>query len=196
MAYLSSFDLGVQTYAVNRLTQAYARGDLEEYRRVQHTAFAFYFRLALLGSVALSAFGWWAPIRFWFHLSLTDQHSVSLIVLLTGTRVFASKAFVAPDHSQPKRVFRVDRRGRGGYLARFQPDRCLLGRDNGIGAFCDYPHTGQFHPAVSGPVRPLVVYELDRFGRAARQAEAALSVPVSGVRNCGRVRGSCRFAVV
>jgi O-antigen/teichoic acid export membrane protein len=84
VAYLSSFDLGVQTYAVNRLTQAYARGDLQEYRRVQHTAFAFYFCLALLGSVALTAFGWWAPIGLWFHLSLTGQHSVALIVLLLG----------------------------------------------------------------------------------------------------------------
>jgi O-antigen/teichoic acid export membrane protein len=83
-AYLSSFDLGVQTYAVNRLTQAYARGDLQEYRQVQHTAFAFYFCLAMLGSVALSAFGWWAPVRSWFHLSLTGQHSVALIVLLLG----------------------------------------------------------------------------------------------------------------
>lgn len=86
VAYLSSFDLGVQTYAVNRLTQAYARGDLQEYRQVQHTAFAFYFCLALLGSVALTAFGWWAPVRLWFHLSLTDQHSVALIVLLLGVQ--------------------------------------------------------------------------------------------------------------
>ncbi|HXM66389.1 MAG TPA: hypothetical protein VN911_06630, partial [Candidatus Acidoferrum sp.] len=84
VAYLSSFDLGVQTYAVNRLTQAYARGDLQEYRQVQHTAFAFYFCFALSGSAALIAFGWWAPIRLWFHLSLTDQHSVALIVVLLG----------------------------------------------------------------------------------------------------------------
>jgi O-antigen/teichoic acid export membrane protein len=84
VAYLSSLDLGVQTYAVNRLTQAYARGDLHEYREVQHTAFAFYFCLALLGSVALTAFGLWAPIRPLLHLSLTDQHSVFLIVLLLG----------------------------------------------------------------------------------------------------------------
>src|SRR6266550_7806953 len=56
VAYLSSLDLGVQTYAVNRLTQAHARGDLQEYRRVQHTAFVFYFCLALLGSVALTGF--------------------------------------------------------------------------------------------------------------------------------------------
>jgi len=84
VAYLSSLDLGVQTYAVNRLTQAYARGDLQEYRCLQHTAFAFYFCLALLGSVALAAFALWAPIGSWFHVSLTDRHSVFLIVLLLG----------------------------------------------------------------------------------------------------------------
>jgi O-antigen/teichoic acid export membrane protein len=84
VGYLSSLDLGVQTYAVNRLTQAYAQDDVQEYRRVQHTAFAFYFCLALLGSVALIAFGLWAPIRSWFHVSITDQHSTFLIVLLLG----------------------------------------------------------------------------------------------------------------
>ena len=84
VAYLSSLDLGVQTYAVNRLTQAYAQGDLREYRRVQHTAFAFYFCLALIGSVALTAFAWWAPIRSWLHVHMTDQHAVFLVVLLLG----------------------------------------------------------------------------------------------------------------
>ena len=49
VAYLSCLHLGVQTWAVNRLTQAYARGDMEEYRRVRDTAFAFYFFLALFG---------------------------------------------------------------------------------------------------------------------------------------------------
>jgi len=38
VAYLSSFDLEVQTYAVNRLTQAYARGHLQEYRRCNKTS--------------------------------------------------------------------------------------------------------------------------------------------------------------
>jgi O-antigen/teichoic acid export membrane protein len=84
VAYLSSLDLGVQTYAVNRLTQAYAQGDLQEYRRVQHTAFAFYLCLAVVGSVGLAVFALWAPIRFWFHVSLTNQHSVFQIVLLLG----------------------------------------------------------------------------------------------------------------
>src|SRR5579864_6564245 len=72
VAYFSCLHLGVQTWAVNRLTQAYARGDMEEYRRVRDTAFGFYFCLALVGSVALAAFAWWAPVGSWFHLSATS----------------------------------------------------------------------------------------------------------------------------
>src|SRR5579864_7356590 len=84
VAYLSKLDLGVQTYTVNRATQAYARGDLEEYRRVQDTSFTFYLCLALLGTVLITGFAWWAPIGYWFHLSLTDHHAVFLIVILLG----------------------------------------------------------------------------------------------------------------
>jgi O-antigen/teichoic acid export membrane protein len=53
---------------------------------VQHTAFTFYFFLAMFGSVALTFFGLWAPVRAWLHVSLTDQHSVLLIVLLLGAQ--------------------------------------------------------------------------------------------------------------
>ena len=84
VAYLSKLDLGVQTYTVNRATQAYARGDLEEYRRVQDTSFTFYLCLALLGTVLITGFAWWVPIRRWFHLSLTDHHAVFLIIILLG----------------------------------------------------------------------------------------------------------------
>ena len=83
VAYFSCLHLGVQTYAVNRLTQAYARGDMEEYRRVRDTAFAFYLGVALLGSVALTAFAAWAPVGPWFHLSLAG-HAIFLVLLLLG----------------------------------------------------------------------------------------------------------------
>jgi O-antigen/teichoic acid export membrane protein len=84
VAYFSCLHLGVQTWAVNRLTQAYARGDVEEYRRVRDTAFGFYFCLALLGSIALAAFAWWAPVGSWFHLSATSRYGIFLVLLLLG----------------------------------------------------------------------------------------------------------------
>src|SRR5258708_38300858 len=46
VSYLSGLDIGMQQAAINRLTQAYALGDLKDYRRVQHTAIAFYVALA------------------------------------------------------------------------------------------------------------------------------------------------------
>jgi O-antigen/teichoic acid export membrane protein len=83
VAYFSTFHLGVQTYAVNRLTQAYARGDMEEYRRVRDAAFAFYVGVALVGSAALTAFAARAPVGAWFHLSLAG-HAVFFVLLLLG----------------------------------------------------------------------------------------------------------------
>ncbi|HKU21276.1 MAG TPA: hypothetical protein VJQ50_09705, partial [Terriglobales bacterium] len=83
VAYFSAFHLGVQTWAVNRLTQAYARGDMEDYRRVRDTAFAFYVGIAVVGSAALTAFAAWAPVGSWFHLSLTG-HAVFLVLVLLG----------------------------------------------------------------------------------------------------------------
>ncbi|HET7212969.1 MAG TPA: hypothetical protein VFL79_05240, partial [Terriglobia bacterium] len=84
VAYFSCLHLGVQTWAVNRLTQAYARGDMEEYRRVRDTAFTFYSCLALFGSAVLTAFGWWAPVGVWFHLSFTGRQGIFLVLLLLG----------------------------------------------------------------------------------------------------------------
>ena len=46
VGYLASLDIGMQWAAVNRLTQAYARNDLEEYRTVQHSSFFFYLLLS------------------------------------------------------------------------------------------------------------------------------------------------------
>jgi len=84
VAYFSCLHLGVQTWAVNRLTQAYARGDMEEYRRVRDTAFGFYSCLALAGSTVLAAFAWWTPVRSWFHLSATSRNDIFIVLLLLG----------------------------------------------------------------------------------------------------------------
>ncbi|HJS97721.1 MAG TPA: hypothetical protein VJ756_01430, partial [Terriglobales bacterium] len=84
VTYFSCLHLGVQTWAVNRLTQAHARGDMEDYRRVRDTAFGFYFCLALVGSTVLAAFAWWAPVGSWFHLSATSRYGIFVVLLLLG----------------------------------------------------------------------------------------------------------------
>src|SRR5260370_7127339 len=42
VGYLSGLDIGMQQAVVNRLTQPYARKNLEEYRSVHHTPLPFY----------------------------------------------------------------------------------------------------------------------------------------------------------
>jgi O-antigen/teichoic acid export membrane protein len=84
VAYFSCLHLGVQTWAVNRLTHAYARGEMEEYRRVRDTAFGFYFCLALAGSTVLAVFAFFAPVGSWFHLSITSRYGIFFVLLLLG----------------------------------------------------------------------------------------------------------------
>jgi O-antigen/teichoic acid export membrane protein len=84
VAYLSNLDFSVQTYAVNRLTQAYAKGDLNEYRIIQHTAFKFYLVVATIGTVAVVLLALLAPIKAWFNLAITSSGGVAWVVLLLG----------------------------------------------------------------------------------------------------------------
>ena len=47
VAYLSLTDLGGQLYIVNRLTQAYALGDVPQFRKILHTGLALFLILPL-----------------------------------------------------------------------------------------------------------------------------------------------------
>src|SRR5215467_7679436 len=86
VSYLTSLDFGMQQAAVNRLTQAYARGDLVEYRAVQHTALAFYLLLAT--SVTLFAAGaWLVPITRWLGLKITSPATATDVVVLLAVYV-------------------------------------------------------------------------------------------------------------
>src|SRR5262245_20780057 len=40
VSYFASLDIGMQQASINRMTKAYAKGNFEEYRSVQHTALA------------------------------------------------------------------------------------------------------------------------------------------------------------
>ena len=84
VSYLSSLDIGMQQASVNRLTQAYARGKLNEYRTIQHTTLAFY--LALAAGVTLIAIGVASllPLSQWIGLRVTNPIIANrVIVLLT-----------------------------------------------------------------------------------------------------------------
>jgi O-antigen/teichoic acid export membrane protein len=65
VAYFSVTDLGMNSAAVNAMTAAYARGDLDHYSRLQGSAMAFYLGMAASLSVAFGLFGIIAPVPAW-----------------------------------------------------------------------------------------------------------------------------------
>src|SRR5262249_47135811 len=89
VSYLTSLDFGMQQAAVNRLTQAYARGDLAEYRRVQHTAVAFYLLLATAVTVVATG-AWLLPISRWLGLKVTSPGTATLAIFLLAAYVMWS----------------------------------------------------------------------------------------------------------
>ena len=79
--------MGMQSYVLNRLTQAFARGNIAEYRRQQHSAMAFYLTLATIGTLGISAIALWAPLTRWFNLVHTPREVAALIIVLLGAQV-------------------------------------------------------------------------------------------------------------
>jgi len=90
VSYLSSLDVGVQQASVNRLTQAYAKGDLNQYRTVQHTATAFYIALATTITVIMMALAWLLPLPNWIGLKQTDPSTARIVIMLLATYVMWS----------------------------------------------------------------------------------------------------------
>jgi O-antigen/teichoic acid export membrane protein len=90
VSYFASLDTGMQQAAINRLTKAYARGNFEEYRSVQHTALAFYLALAIGGTCLAAAVFQVAPVSQWIGLKLTSPATARLVpVLLAGYFVWS-----------------------------------------------------------------------------------------------------------
>jgi len=86
VSYLTSLDFGMQQAAVNRLTQAYARGDLVEYRTVQHTALAFYLLLAT-GVTIVATGAWLVPVSRWLGLKVTSPATATVVIVLLALHV-------------------------------------------------------------------------------------------------------------
>jgi O-antigen/teichoic acid export membrane protein len=87
VAYLTALDLGLNTAATNRLTQAYARHELEAYRRYQQSGLVFYGSVALLGAVILGAVVWWVPVPRWLGITVTDPVESGQVLWLLGVQI-------------------------------------------------------------------------------------------------------------
>jgi glycosyltransferase involved in cell wall biosynthesis/O-antigen/teichoic acid export membrane protein len=86
-SYLSTLDVGLNTAGVNRLTQAYARGNREAYARYQDSAIAFYTVLAGGGSIVWAVLVWQLPLGSWLTLSQTPDIEAAWVTWLLGVQV-------------------------------------------------------------------------------------------------------------
>jgi len=85
VGYLASLDIGMQWAAVNRLTQAYAKSDWDEYRAVQHSSLLFYLVLSAGVTLLMTILVWFLPVSRWIGLKVTTPTTATLaIILLAG----------------------------------------------------------------------------------------------------------------
>jgi len=84
--YLSTLDLGLHSAVTNRLTQAYARNDLREYVRFQHSALAFYAVLAVSVGMLLVLGAWHLPLHRWLGLKHASRNDAFWVVVLLGSQ--------------------------------------------------------------------------------------------------------------
>jgi O-antigen/teichoic acid export membrane protein len=87
VAYLTGLDIGMQQATVNRLTQAYARNDLESYQRIQQTALLFYVVLATGVTFVIASLGWFLPVAPWLGLKMTRPSVAAGVIALLGAYV-------------------------------------------------------------------------------------------------------------
>ena len=86
-AYFSTLDLGMNSAVGNKMLAAYAKGDMRDYSRSQHSALAFYLALAAGGSLLVGAAVLLFPISHWIGLKLTPPGVASLVIWLLAVQV-------------------------------------------------------------------------------------------------------------
>lgn len=90
VAYVSILDIGMQMYAVNRLTQCYTRGETAEYIRVLHSAFFLSLVISSSALVVLTISLAMLPLEKWFNFTITDHTTAVLVAVLLAVQVVAA----------------------------------------------------------------------------------------------------------
>lgn len=93
VAYLSTLDLGMQTYVVNRLNQCHALRRMDEYTRVLHTGMLVNTAIPFAGLLAALPLIFLAPITSWLQLKETDPHTAAWVTAILSLQVVYSIAY-------------------------------------------------------------------------------------------------------
>jgi len=90
VAYLSTLDLGMQTYVVNRLNQFHALDQMSEYTRVLHTGLLLNVVLPLIGFTVALPILLMAPLSQWLQLKETSPSTAALVAVLLSLQMVYS----------------------------------------------------------------------------------------------------------
>src|SRR5919197_1173995 len=101
ITYLGSLDIGMQQAVINRLTQAYAKGDFDAYRSIQHTAMTFYLVLASGVTLIVAGLASVLPLSHWMGMRLTEASTVRVVVTLLAMYVMWSMPMRLIGHAYP-----------------------------------------------------------------------------------------------
>src|SRR5262245_54005084 len=82
VAYLSTLDLGMQTYVVNRLNQCYSLGQMDEYTRVLHSGLLVNLAIPLAGFCIALPLLFTAPLGRWLQLQDTPPATGAWVATL------------------------------------------------------------------------------------------------------------------
>jgi O-antigen/teichoic acid export membrane protein len=90
VTYLSTLDLGMQTYVVNRLNQCYSVNDMDEYTRVLHTGLLVNLLIPAIGFAVTLPLLLTAPLTKWLQLRETDPSTAAWVAVLLSIQVVYS----------------------------------------------------------------------------------------------------------
>ena len=85
--YLSMLDIGIQSAALNRLTQCHGVGDRASYARYQSTALAVYVALALAATTVTVLVARFVPVSRLMGLKVVSAHEAACAVIILGCSV-------------------------------------------------------------------------------------------------------------
>lgn len=89
-AQMAIFDMGLQTYVVNRLCQSYARKDLDQYARILHSALAGSMLISAAALALVVVLALLTPINTWFQLELVPASVAKAVAILLALQILVA----------------------------------------------------------------------------------------------------------
>lgn len=90
IGYLASLDLGISQASTNKMIQAYASGDINSFKRTQHSSLIFFISIAFAITLLTSVLIWLIPIHKWLGIVEISELQAKLTLLLLSISILWS----------------------------------------------------------------------------------------------------------